>query len=492
MSATMLSPIGRVSATTAAAGTGGEERGRVVFFRAWTSSFLVYFFPRKTGRLWVDISLPRAAMVAVINFLIAPLWLMLLTASVEGLEGDALRKASTGIFVPHPLREFQRLFEGVPGLVHSLWLEPSPYWGLERLAAVIGTTGTLITGFAILFFVLLPFGARPGRNRACVAHTAKALLLSTGWVHVWGPVLSTTFVILLVKQYAPGLENYIELLLLVVMGLTLWMLGALIAAMGADYRRAADLPKAHDPWCEECGYNLSAAALDGRCPECGTAVAESIGSEVRPSTAWEQRPSIWNWKVIVGQLGMLFKRPRALFFSMPTLTGQDAAHRWLLGSATAVGLLAALILPAGVAMGVFTIEWGWTLTIGSAAVGIVWGILALMMVGIETAGIATFSRLKARSNPDPAGPGGVYLATAAKVTAYSASLMWPWVILGGAQLIAYYYVDTLPTHSMHRFMSVRLEQIVLASSLSVAHIGGLLWYELTVYRGIRAIQYANK
>jgi hypothetical protein len=33
---------------------------------------------------------------------------------------------------------------------------------------------------------------------------------------------------------------------------------------------------------------------------------------------------------------------------------------------------------------------------------------------------------------------------------------------------------------------------MLAISLAVAHIGGLIWYELVVYRGIRAIQFANK
>jgi hypothetical protein len=488
MSASTLLPIEQLPVAPVAAERHSE---RVGFFRAWTSSFLVYFFPRKTGRVWVDISLRRAAVVAMINFALAPLWLMLLTASVEGLERMVIRNTLTGEFAPHPLQVFRKLFEGVPGEVYAFWTVPSQWMAMKHLAVIIGTSGTLITGFGILFFVLLPFGARPGRNRACVMHTLRALLLSTGWVHVWGPVLSATFVIFIVKQYMPGLENYVEPLLVVVMLLTLWTLGALIVAMGADYRRAKDFPEVHDPWCEACGYNLSAAAPEGRCPECGTAVADSIGPGVRPPTPWEQRPSIFNGKAISSQVSLLFRQPRTLFFSMPTLTGQDAAHRWLLGSVTAVGLLASLILPAGVAFQVFAIDWGWTLTVGSLAVGLVWAILALMMVGIETAGIATFSRLKARSNPDPSGPGGVYLATASKVTAYSSSLMWPWVILGGAQLIAFTYLQNVETHSLHP-MSIRLEQIILACSLSAAHIGGLLWYELTVYRGIRAIQYANK
>ncbi len=436
-------------------------------------------------------SLSRAAGVAVINALVLPLWGMLVVASVEALEGSSVRDPSNGVFVAHPVAAFRTVFESVPRDVYGLWTQPSPILAILHVAVIVGITGIVLTGFAILFFVLLPFAARPGRNRACVLHMVRALLLSTGWVHVWGPVLAALLIVLVRQGYRPGFENYVEPVLTVLAGLTLWTLGALIVAVGADYRRAADMPQPHDPWCEECGYNLSAAAAEGRCPECGTPVVQSTGAEVRPPTAWELRPTIGNAKAIGAQLSLLFTRPRTLFFSMPTRTGQDAAHRWLLGSATAVGILASLILPAGVVLQVFTIDWGWTLAIGSLSVGIVWAILALMMVGIETAGIATFSRIRARANPDPSGPGGVYLATAAKVTAYSASLMGPWVILGGAQLLAYQYFST-PQFLFQHHIGVRLEQILLAASLSVAHIGGLLWYELTVYRGIRAIQYANK
>ena len=70
--------------------------------------------------------------------------------------------------------------------------------------------------------------------------------------------------------------------------------------------------------------------------------------------------------------------------------------------------------------------------------------------------------------------------------------MLPWVVLGGTQLIVYSYLANNNTikHLVHG--SLRGEQVVLAVSLGIAHIGGLLWYELTVYRGIRAVQYANK
>ena len=120
-------------------------------------------------------------------------------------------------------------------------------------------------------------------------------------------------------------------------------------------------------------------------------------------------------------------------------------------------------------------RWGWC-----------GALLGLMMVGIETSGIATFSRLK--NHPG----GGVPLATAAKVTAYSSTLMLPWVFLGFAQIVAsLYWFDA--DYGPHRH-SVRSDQvfIVRCQRAAHAHIGGLLWYEFTVYRGIKAIQYANK
>ena len=355
----------------------------------------------------------------------------------------------------------------------------------------------ILTGLAILFFVLLPFAARPGKNRACVLHVVRAVLLSTGWIHIWGPALTGLFLYFISNRFAPGLENIIGPLTLSILVLALWTLITLIIAVRADYRSPADLPKPHDPWCELCGYNLTGIDLEKRCPECGKPIAESLAPDARPPTPWESRPTLTNVAVIKEQLTRIIREPRQLFFAMPTLTGQRAAQRWLIASILLVGLLATLILPAYNVICLAPSERmdiSWTLLVGCLFVGFVWSMLALMMVGIETAGIATFSRIRAKKEPDFGGPGGregVYLGTSAKVTAYSSILMVPWVFLGGVQLIASQYWNL--HHLTHHFhLSWRIEQILLAVSLSVAHIGGLLWYEITVYRGIRGIQYANK
>jgi hypothetical protein len=67
-----------------------------------------------------------------------------------------------------------------------------------------------------------------------------------------------------------------------------WYLWALVRIIGSRPRR----PAARRHICEYCGYNLTGAAWDGRCPECGAAVAASLGEDVRPGPAWSHRRTL--------------------------------------------------------------------------------------------------------------------------------------------------------------------------------------------------------
>jgi len=128
-------------------------------------------------------------------------------------------------------------------------------------------------------------------------------------------------------------------------------------------------------------------------------------------------------------------------------------------------------------------EWSVDLISGSLAMALVWAVLSCMMVGIETAGIATFSRMRGH---------GVFLAAAAKATCYASTLLVVWVFFGGLQLVGFVgWGDEFLVHTMRLGVS-RSQQMLLAGALALPHMAGLLRYELTVYRGIRAIQYANK
>src|SRR6185437_7292348 len=200
-----------------------------------------------------------------------------------------------------------------------------------------------LTALAICFFCLLPFAARPGRNKACVRHVIRTVLLGTGFVHIWGPVTTSVFIVVIAYRYAPDLAFILGPLLVTLSALILWAFAALVIAVRRDYRTPSDMPQPHDPTCDDCGYNLVAANLHGRCPECGKPVIESIGPDIRPVTAWERNPSLLNFKTIRHQLARLIRHPRKLFLDMPMLTGQSAAHRWLLYSLQLILLEAFLI-----------------------------------------------------------------------------------------------------------------------------------------------------
>ena len=51
--------------------------------------------------------------------------------------------------------------------------------------------------------------------------------------------------------------------------------------------RSAEVPLSDALLCEACGYNLTGVPREGRCPECGVAIAESLPSLRRPP-AWER------------------------------------------------------------------------------------------------------------------------------------------------------------------------------------------------------------
>lgn len=46
--------------------------------------------------------------------------------------------------------------------------------------------------------------------------------------------------------------------------------------------------------CESCGYDLEGTARDGRCPECGRPVSESL-PEHRVGSAWQRSPGLFSW-----------------------------------------------------------------------------------------------------------------------------------------------------------------------------------------------------
>ena len=393
-------------------------------------------------------------------------------------------------YAPAPHRRLLWHADTLRGAVGIVQRDFVAWWQLagtaDRIAFFASFLLMIVAVFLLPYFVILPFGARPGPNKPCIRHVARTVLLGSGMMHWWGAAFVGLFLVYAARGVSSIVTDYAQALspvLLIFALLSMWTIGVLIVAVRREYRGPQDFPEPHDPWCDDCGYILSGIDPAGRCPECGRPIVDSLGPDIRPPTPWDRRPRFTNVRLVAAQLWAIARRPRTLFFSMPTLSGQAAAQRRLLGSVLVLFLLALPIVPLLYVL--LDAEWNWAVVPSSLAMALTWAVFGLMMVGIETTGIATFSRFRGQR---------IYLATSAKITAYSAILMIPWIILGGGQLIAYTCISVLHAGGIRSLFQVGLrgEQVILAISLIVAHIGGLIWYELTVYRGLCAIQYANK
>jgi hypothetical protein len=472
-------------------------------FSLWTSSFRVYFAPRRTALRWRSVSLPAAVAVAILNLLFLVPWVAFIAAAWIALDETVLRtRGFMGPLTPHPLDAFLAIFAQLPSRLVTL---NSQLNLAERTGFIASLILSLLAALVIAFFILLPFAARPGNNKACLRHTARAVLLATGAIHLVAPLIGGTILLLIFRKTAPGFENIMTPLFLLLAPLVFWLLAALIRVVRTDYRLPEHLPQPKEPTCDLCGYDLRASPITGRCPECGKPVEESLGQQYRQATAWEQHPSFLRLTIILAQLRKLVFAPRSLFYNMPTRDGQLPAQRWLLGSVTLVGCIAFWIVPGlwvllaldqssaklfasppnfhALRLALAEQWWAGYLS-GGLALAVVWALLALMMVGIETLGVVTYGRFHGMK---------IELAAAAKTTCYSSTLMTLWAFLGGLQILALaaFFQFGLARH-FTLIYSPRLTEGLAVGSLALAHILGLLWFELTVYRGVRAIQFANR
>ena len=120
--------------------------------------------------------------------------------------------------------------------------------------------------------------------------------------------------------------------------LALWVLWGLFRAVGAP--RPAEKP-ARPPTCEWCGYNLTGASPDGKCPECGVDVHKSLGAGTKPGAPWSRRRDMSRPRALLRSIADPVLRPES-FGREIRVWGDTRDHRPFLAWPLAIIFIAVL------------------------------------------------------------------------------------------------------------------------------------------------------
>lgn len=212
----------------------------------------------------------------------------------------------------------EALVEVVDDLLEFFLAPPEEQaWQMAELAGwfVFSQVSMLVIAFG-----LLAWAGRAERARKTYARVLKRLYLTSmhfvmifavagavmmclEWVwrgsYLWGDMLG-------------GIAGWLSVF---------WGLGMLLAVAATGHGGARSRWPAG---CEGCGYPLLGIDQEGSCPECGRAMADSLGPEVRPGVAFAWKPLDWlKWS------GMALAQPRLLGQQLSLLSPTHSHRRFL-------------------------------------------------------------------------------------------------------------------------------------------------------------------
>jgi hypothetical protein len=175
------------------------------------------------------------------------------------------------VFLCNPILELRRALAGSVLFLYGMWngwLEI-----LEMLLAFAVIEGAIW----IAALLLIPLYAAGEGARRTYFRCVKLLLWSSACQ------IPISWLFMHFGFWAEDCPEFPTWMLAVWATCELWWLWVLIR-LGGRYAGPKEGPrwKERQPRCETCGYSLVSLARDGRCPECGVAVAESLPERRRP------------------------------------------------------------------------------------------------------------------------------------------------------------------------------------------------------------------
>jgi hypothetical protein len=328
--------------------------------RLW-EMVLSWLLPATMSRRMAGVSLGRAYVIHWISGLLTTGLILVFVAWSEDLYRDGQRGFPTEFasVVHEVIREFDR----------------------DPLSALLVTAG-IVAGVEVAFvwwaFLVTPWGARDEKMIASIGNALRRT-----WLHTTYALPATLLIGLctvevqqlqrenmaacpvftppqppvgvsadsqewkdyqavqarLATEYRIASEQYLrlrawyvrhgeELIAYLCFAVAAWFLWTLFRSAAAD---RPTVPPERPPLCEFCGYNLTSAPMEGRCPECGEYVTASLGPEARLGTPWDRRREVGRRRAWWSCSRQAILRPTEFCRQIQLTTGA-AGYRSFLGT----------------------------------------------------------------------------------------------------------------------------------------------------------------
>lgn len=265
-----------------------------------------------------------------------------------------------------------------------------------------------------------------------------------------------------------------------------WVLWGMLRAVGAP--REVNM-LARPPTCERCGYNLTSMEMSARCPECGTPVAESLGSGVRPGTDWQRRDTIGRGAAWWRCTRAAIVKPRALGRQVQLTTGV-CDHRsfvaphlpvlFLVGAAAVVAMIV-IELPA---KSWADVESELHMFVGvSVLVGAI--IPCLTVLGLCASAVLVGGVLSHRYKRN-------LLGGAMQMASYLTGYLVVWAAFGACNVLLTGYLDhAMFFRALSEVIPLRAH-VILILSVALPNAPWVVYYFVLLSRGAAETRYARR
>jgi hypothetical protein len=352
----------------------------------------------------------------------------------------------------------------------------------------------LIEAFTMLLALLAtPWGARDEQAAETLRRTLQRMLLLTPYIATIVLITGSSIVPVerwIAENYGGGpwssrpwwVRNSLQINVMKIVAALYWAAWAVLRVSSVGPRAARCV---WPPLCERCGYPLTGVSRTGGCPECGTAVQESIGQDRRPGAAWQREPLGIGWAPTA--ITALIKPTRLAGQLRIWDTRRD--HIWFLVVSLALMGLIHAVLVVGYT---FPMRWhdpAWTLGVlaTQVIVAAIWGaVLPLFPLGLV---LLTASLLGAgirRHDKRTLMPGSM------RAACYASALFPLWLLLGWSNFIFVAWLDRRDLlYPIASALGADSELLVVGAVLLV-HLGLMIAYVVIAGRITRRLVHVNR